>query len=243
MSKILLVTGASSDVGKCLIEHVANNYDTIICHYHSSTAIIEDLNVQFGDRIVPLQADFADAKQTDKFVQMVLERGLAPEHFVHLSSSNSSSVDVRFGKTDRKSFETELAITFLSAVVCCQAFVPLMTKAKCGKVIFMLSSLMMGKPAKPYLTAYTCVKHALSGLMESLSAEYARKGVTVNAVSPSMMDTKFLKIPDIVKEINASASPLKRLLTPSDVAPAFEFLLSSGADTVTGQNIPVTGGA
>ncbi|MDR2659437.1 MAG: hypothetical protein LBC27_05540 [Spirochaetaceae bacterium] len=36
---------------------------------------------------------------------------------------------------------------------------------------------------------------------------------------------------------------MKRLLTPDDVVPAFEFLLSPGADTITGQNIPVTAGA
>lgn len=78
--------------------------------------------------------------------------------------------------------------------------------------------------------------------MESLSAEYASKHVTVNAVSPSMIDTKFLRIPDLVKQMNIEASPIKRLLTPEDVIPTFAFLLSPGADTITGQNIPVTAG-
>lgn len=62
-------------------------------------------------------------------------------------------------------------------------------------------------------------------------------------MSPSMIDIKFLLVPDIVKEANIQASPLKRLLAVDDVAPVFEFLLSSGADTFTGQNIAVTGGS
>jgi 3-oxoacyl-[acyl-carrier protein] reductase len=57
-----------------------------------------------------------------------------------------------------------------------------------------------------------------------------------------MIDTKFLKVPDIVKQHNVENSPMKRLLTPGDVVPAFEFLLSDGADAITGQNIPVMQG-
>ena len=241
MSRILCVAGASSDVGKCLIERVAGNYDAVVCHYRNGISLIEDLQRQFGEKMIPLYADFSDEKSTVQFAETVLQRGLAPSHFVHLASS-SSSVNVKFGKTDWALFEKEIGITFRSAVILSQAFVPLMAKAHYGKVVYMLSSQMVWKPAKPYSTAYTCVKHALFGLMESLSAEYAGKYVTVNAVSPSMIDTKFLKIPELVKEANIMSSPLKRLLTPEDVVPAFEFLLSDGADAITGQNLPVMAG-
>jgi 3-oxoacyl-[acyl-carrier protein] reductase len=117
-----------------------------------------------------------------------------------------------------------------------------MAKAKRGKVVFMLSSQVLWEPAKPYSATYTCVKYALLGLMKSLSAEYISKGITVNGVSPSMIDTKFLRVPDIVKQANIDSSPIKRLLTVDDVVPAFEFLLSPGADAVTGHNIAVMAG-
>ena len=42
MSRILCVTGASGDVGKCLIERIAGNYDTVVCHYRSGATVIED---------------------------------------------------------------------------------------------------------------------------------------------------------------------------------------------------------
>ena len=242
MNKILCIAGASSDVGNCLIQAVADNYDKIVCHYCSGLDKIQELQNKFGDKIVPIQADFSDEESTYHFAKTVITRGLSPQHFVHLSSSSSSSVNVKFGDSDWKMFEREIAITFRSAVILSHAFLPQMTKNNYGKIIYMLSSQMIWKPAKPYSTAYTCVKHSLFGLMESLSAEFAGKGITVNAVSPSMIDTKFLKVPDLVKQINAKSSPLKRLLRPEDVVPAFVFLLSDGADTITGQNIPVTGG-
>jgi 3-oxoacyl-[acyl-carrier protein] reductase len=188
-----------------------------------------------------MQADFSDLDSTENFTNSVIEQNLMPMHLVHLSSS-SSSVNVKFGKINWDQFDTEIDITFRSAVICCQAFVPLMAKAKYGKVVIMLSSQMVWEPAKPYSTAYTCVKHALFGLVKSLSAEYMSKGVTVNGVSPSMIDTKFLLVPDIVKQANIEASPINRLLTVDDVVPTFEFLLSNGADCITGQNIAVTAG-
>jgi 3-oxoacyl-[acyl-carrier protein] reductase len=241
-NKILLVAGAGSDVGAALIKRVAGNYEKIICHYRSSVAIIEELQSLFGKKIIPMQADFADLASTENFIKSVIGQNLAPTHFIHLSSSSDSSVNVKFGKTIWNQFDTEIDITFRSAVMCCQAFVPLMAKARYGKVVLMLSSQMVWGPAKPYSTAYTSVKHALFGLMKSLSAEYMNKGITVNGVSPSMMDTKFLLVPDIVKQANIEASPIKRLLTVDDVVPAFEFLLSKGANCITGQNIAVTAG-
>ena len=240
MSRILCVSGASSDVGCCLIRAVAENYDRIVCHYNRSMEPMRELQEQFGEKIVPIQADFSDETSTVRFARTVVESGLAPQHFVHLAAS--SFVNVKFGKTDWKSFEREIGIDFRSAVILSQTFAPLMVKQKYGKIIYMLSSMIVQKPEKPFSTAYTCTKHALFGLMKSLAAEYAGKHVTVNAVSPSVIDTKFLRIPGLVKQMNIEASPIKRLLTPEDVIPTFAFLLSPGADTITGQNIPVTAG-
>lgn len=242
MKKVLCVTGASSDVGYCLIDRVADKYDAIVCHYRSSIEIIERLQEKHGSKIIPVMADFSDEKSTLDFIDFVNTSELSPEHFVHLVS-DSSYTNIKYSKTNWTQFEMEINISFRSAVLCTQAFVPFMVKSKkCGKVVFMLSSQTTWEPLKPYSASYTSTKYALNGLMKSLSAEYASKGVTVNAVSPSMIDTKFLDLPEIVKKINAEASPIKRLLSPEDVVPAFEFILSPGADTLTGQNIPVTAG-
>ena len=79
--------------------------------------------------------------------------------------------------------------------------------------------------------------------MRNLDAEYASKGIIVNAVSPDMMETKFLsELPELIKEHSAKNNPLGRNIYVDEVVPTMEYLLSSGSDVVTGQNIGVTGG-
>ena len=82
------------------------------------------------------------------------------------------------------------------------------------------------------------------GLMKSLAAEYGDKNININAVSPSMIETKFLsEIHEKVIEMSAEMNPLKRNATTKDIVPIIKFLLSKESDYITGANIPITGGS
>ena len=98
-------------------------------------------------------------------------------------------------------------------------------------------------------------KHGVVGLTRALALEFARKGVTVNAVCPGFTDTPMLDaaIADIVAKTGRSARktraprwprPIRsgRLVTPEEVADAVLWLVSPGAAAVTGQAIVVAGG-
>jgi 3-oxoacyl-[acyl-carrier protein] reductase len=118
-----------------------------------------------------------------------------------------------------------------------------MAKEKFGKIVFMLTSYTIAEPPQKYMTPYVTGKYALLGLMKLLAAEYAGNGITVNGVSPSMIDTFFGGGTNrLVVEQNAEKSPIRRNLVPADVIGVLEFLLSDGADCITGQNIAVTAG-
>ena len=76
-----------------------------------------------------------------------------------------------------------------------------------------------------------------------MANEYADKGIRINGVSPSMMDTKFLNsIPDLIVEQNALKSPTGKNLSVQEVVPMFQFLLSDDAQGITGQNMAITNG-
>jgi 3-oxoacyl-[acyl-carrier protein] reductase len=233
--KILLLTGASSDIGLSLIRRLAARYDAVLAHYGRSEARILALREELGEKIVPLGADFSKADETSALAESIVGQGWAPEHFVHLPALPFANG--RIAKTGWPEYAAQLDVQLRSAVVLCRALLPAMAEQKRGKILFMLTDNVAKSVPVKYAAAYTTAKYALLGFMKCLSAEYADKGIAVNAVSTSMIDTRFnAGHPELVREMNAEASPLKRNLAVQDVVPAFEFLLSPGADAIRGQN-------
>ncbi|MGN0366671.1 MAG: SDR family NAD(P)-dependent oxidoreductase [Suilimivivens sp.] len=239
--KVLLLTGATSDIGIAMIDALIDSYDVIVAHYCKSKGKAQKLIEKYGaEKIVPITADFSSESETEQFVHLIRQQNLEPNHFVHLPAL--PLITAKFGKTDWNDFENELNISFRSAVMICQEFLPIMAKRKGGRCIFMLSHNVLNQPPK-YTTLYTTTKYALMGLMKCLAVEYADKYVTINAVSPAMIKTEFLKnVPEFIIEKNAQESPIKRNLYVEEVIGTFKYLLSEEAGCVTGQNIGVTAG-
>ena len=238
--KILLVTGASSDVGGKLIRKIAGNYEVILAHYCYSKERVETLRAELGEKFVPLQADFTDMGSVAAMVDRIRTLGYAPDHIVHLPAQKV--IPQRFHKTDVKQYTESFTTSVASIVLILKHLLPVMSKQKYGKVVFMLTSFTLNAPPK-YQAPYITTKYALLGLMRDLSREYADKNIMINGVSPDMMETRFLSdMPELVIQQNADNNPMGRNLVVEDVIPTFEYLLSDGADMVTGQNIGVTGG-
>lgn len=106
----------------------------------------------------------------------------------------------------------------------------------------MLSSATLNVPPAG-MVEYTTVKYAMLGLMKALASEYKTAGININAVSPSMLETKFLaNLHPSTVEASGAGHPKKRLGAPKDVIGTIEFLLSDEADFIHGVNLPVTGG-
>lgn len=238
--KTLLVTGASSEVGRALIREVAGNYETILAHYFHNREALDELRSEFGKKVVPLQADFSDMKSVERMANEIEQLGLSPDHVVHLPALRVSPQ--KFHKVEPVLYLNGFNTSVISAVVLLRRLIPAMSKRRYGKIVIMLTSFTLNAVPK-YQAPYITVKYALLGLMRDLAREYADKGIMVNGVSPDMIETKFLAdMPDLVIQQNAANNPLRRNLTVEEVIPTFVYLLSDGADRVTGQNIGVMGG-
>ncbi len=239
--KVLLVTGASSDMGTRIISEIGDNYDVIWAHYNHENKALNDLKSQYGDRLILIQADFSDPDSISAMTDKISESGDYPDHIIHLSAPKFRIQ--KFVKESLESFRNDYTVSVDSILIILKKFIPYMIKKKSGKIIFALTSNVIGMPAK-FQSSYTVSKYALLGLMKSLAVEYSDKGITVNAVSPNMVNTKFLsEIPDLIIEKTAESSPIKRILNVDEVTPMFKFLLSSEGDRITGENIAITGGS
>ena len=243
MQNVYLITGASSDVGCALIRRLADHDSQalIVAQGAGDLNRLAELCREFSGRIRTYDVDLTDENALNAFIADVQASCPAPTHLVHLPALRV--INTKFKKFDEERFELDLSVQVRSAVKLCKIFVPLMAKAKRGRVLFMLTSYLIGVPPKN-TAAYIMAKSALGGLAKSLAADYAPFGVTVNCVAPSMMETRFLAdTSDLIVQASAEANPMGRNARVEDVVPAMEFLLGDEAGFITGVTLPITGGS
>lgn len=109
------------------------------------------------------------------------------------------------------------------------------------RVVLMLTD-MVGTPKKGE-TSYITSKFALLGLVKSLSIEYSGNELRINAISPSFVETKYVEhLPEFLRKDISNKHPMKRHCTIVEVIDSVEFLLSSQASFINGQNIFINGG-
>ena len=240
----VLITGASSDLGTDLVRSLMKrpNPPRVLAHFYRSRDRVEELRGTFSGSIVPIQADLSVASDVAHLIDQVRLEAPFPTKIVHFAALAPRLE--RFPGADLSHFESDLAVQLLAIVRILRQFLPAMSESETvTKVVFVLSSYTLGASPK-YTSFYTTVKYAQLGFMRALVSDYAGTRVNINAVSPSMVETRFLSnIPAKAVEITASQNPHRRNTKPIEVTNVIEFLLSSASDSLTGVNIPVTGGA
>ena len=239
MNKVYLITGATSDVGLELVKTVAKDGDKFLLQGFGDFEPLKSFCEENNIDAEYFDVNLSDSEATDKFVEQL--GNYAPTHFVHLPALRV--VNTKFKSFDEERFMLDMNVQVMSAVKVCKSVVPKMAKAKFGRVLFMATSYVLANPPKN-TAAYIMAKNAVVGLAKSLASDYAPNGVTVNCISPSMIETKFLaETSHLIVEQAAMAHPMKRNATVKDVVPAIVFLLSDEAAYITGVNLPVTGGS
>ncbi|MBQ7615495.1 MAG: SDR family oxidoreductase [Butyrivibrio sp.] len=243
-NKVFLILGASSDLGAVLIKKLNEDYmDSIFCmHYHSNDAALKEISFTNGNRGELFKADLSSPEDTGALIESLKEKELIPTHIVQLSASK-----MRFTKLkdfDSERLDRDVRIQVYSFVEILKAFLPAMVKRKDhNKVVSVVSSVVNAKPPKSMLE-YTLVKTMLLGVIKQLAADNEGKKININAVSPSMIDTKFLSdIDPRLVEMAAEASPGGRNAKVEDIVPAIAFLLSKDSDYLNGVNLNVSNGS
>lgn len=158
-----------------------------------------------------------------------------------------------FLQTSRETWDRTLAVNLTAVFRVTQLFLPAMLQRGFGRVVHVASTA--GKVGFAYVTAYCAAKHGVVGLTKALALEVAAKGVTINAVCPSYVDTPMTErsVANIAgrtgrsaaeaRETLARMNPQQRLIAPEEVAAAVMYLCSEGARGVNGQAINVCGGS
>jgi len=225
MKKTYLITGASSDIGMAFIQTTAGKDKSAVfyAHYRTMSPALAAIAEELCGRVQLIQADLAETDGVFRILAAVEE---TPTHILHLPAGRISYKRLR--QVDAEEIQREMQVQVYSLLELYKAFLPKMAKEKYGKAVTVLTSCTRNLPPK-FLMPYVTAKHALWGLVKSAAVEYAGKGIQINAVSPDMVDTKFLSsIDERVIENTANSRAQGRNLTPQEVVSAIEFLFSDG---------------
>ncbi|NIM27136.1 MAG: SDR family oxidoreductase [Gammaproteobacteria bacterium] len=145
---------------------------------------------------------------------------------------------------DDESFSRVMALNLNAQWRLAKALFPALVESDAGRVINIASIHGILAPVRPGLAAYAASKHALVGLTRTQAVEWAKHGITVNAIAPGYFPT------EMTAELLASRAakrlqqfvPMDRFGAPQELVSALLFLASPASGYVTGTVVPVDGG-
>ena len=148
-----------------------------------------------------------------------------------------------FNRLSEVDFRNDFEINVLGAVKTIQKLLPNLKKSESASLV--LFSSVAAKIGMPFHASIASSKAAIEGLTKSLAAEFAAQKIRINAIAPSLTDTKLaaqLLSSEERRETSAKRHPLQKIGNAEEIAKMVVFLLSDSSSWITGQIIGIDGG-
>jgi len=235
--KNIIVTGASGGIGNAIIKKLSESGANILA---SGTRIekLEELKNNF-ESVKILKFDISQNEKIEEFIEnATIELGGSLDGLVNNAGITQDNLAIRMSLEEwQKVININLTSTFLMS----KFAIKKMLKNKSGKIINITS--VVGHTGNLGQANYTASKAGIVAMSKSLAAEYAKKNININCISPGFIKTAMTdKIDDKFKEVIISKIPSARLGEPDDIANAVLFLSSDQSNYINGETLHVNGG-
>ncbi len=223
--RVAVVTGAGRGIGQRIAEVLSGN---------GAKVAALDLEAPTHDGILGIACDVSDEVAIDAAFERI-EADLGTVSVLVLNAGIYPIVP--FEETTRELWDKTIAINLTGAFLCARRALPGMREQGYGRIVGIGSSA--GKAGgKRSVAAYAASKAGVMTLMKSIANEYAKHGITANAVAPALIDTPMIAdTRDLVSLI-----PVGRFGTVDEVAALVAFLASAHAGYITGEVTDINGG-
>ena len=235
--KKLLLTGGTGGIGKSIAKDFnANGYFVIIM----------GRNKEKFDEI-----DFENPEQTDFFrcdlsikeqISACLEKIIKNHPLIEILINNAGvTEDSLFLRMDLQKWQNVIDVNLNTTFQITNFFLKQMVKNRWGRVINITS--VVGHTGNVGQANYCASKMGIIGMSKSLALEVAKRGITVNCISPGFIDTKMTQgLDDNTRKLILEKIPLGKIGEPRDVSNCALFIASENSNYITGQTFHVNGG-
>lgn len=241
---IVIVTGASSGIGRASAERFATE---------GATVVVADVDAEGGQETVDrieetggealfIDVDVSDDTAVEAMVEETVETygGLDAVH-------NNAGIEVEYASTADQTLDNwnrAIDVNLTGVWQCMRHEIPAMLADDGGQIV---NTSSIGGMSAFGSAPYVGSKHGVIGLTRTAAVEYADRGIRVNAVCPGVVETPLIhegaaaEVPEALEQVVAS-QPIGRMAAPEEVANAAVWLCSAESSFVTGHPLAVDGG-
>jgi len=235
MRRTILITGSARRLGAALAQGLAKDGHRIAIHFRSSRAEAEEtLHVirKAGGDAALFQNALTNLTEGERLAQEIVAHFGSLDTLINNAGTFSRK---RFDELTQAEWDSDLTSTAGAAFIATRAALPHLRASGCGRIINIGDSMSDRIGYIDPATSYYIGKVGVWMMTQTLAANEARHKITVNMVSPGVLEDSACDTP--VEEM-----PLGRYGTYDDVLRPIRFLLEEGSEALTGSNLHVGGG-
>jgi NAD(P)-dependent dehydrogenase (short-subunit alcohol dehydrogenase family) len=250
-NKSIIITGAAMGLGLAAAKELAARKANLVLVDYNEKSLVEakdQVSKEFpGTKIISVVADVSKEDAVKNYIEETLKAFGRVDGLYNNAGIEGKQAAIT--EYDIDIFKKVIDINLMGVYYAMRYVIPVMQKQKYGRIVNVAS--VGGIRGVLNQVPYVATKHAVSGMTKNAALEYAKDGISTNAIAPGAILTPM--VAEAFRQVNpgdpkaaeteyAKANPSKRLGLPEEVAKLVCFLLSEDCSYVNGQTIAIDGG-
>ena len=242
--KVALVTGSARGIGReFALRFSREGARVVICDIVDCEETAREIE-SGGGQVLSLRTDVTSEESTVEMAKETFEHFGRIDVLVNNAAIYGGLVPKPFHQFTVEEWDRLMAVNLKGIFLCCKAVFPYMKEQGKGKIINIASTVALA--GLPFLIHYVTSKGGVIAFTRGLAREMGEYNINVNAVAPGLIASQASLDMHPAERFDAAANTrqcIKRWIKPEDLTGTVAFLASEDSDMITGQVIPVDGGA